>query len=192
MVMTPLRVELSSAQVAELWWRLRRRDLVPNERMRLECVRLAAHGRTSPVIASVVEWHVVTVRKALHQFLDRGFEALADAPRPGRPPRWTRKDLDALEEMLTSRPSISPSQPSRRASAARSWRWSRISDQARALGGVGAQECAADAGVFRRACRAPAAPVPCHRFLMRFVKPRGPSVARARSSVRRAIGPTER
>ncbi|MET7541442.1 helix-turn-helix domain-containing protein [Streptomyces sp. NPDC005507] len=29
-----------------------------------------------------------------------GFEALADAPRPGRPPRWTREDLNALEEVL--------------------------------------------------------------------------------------------
>lgn len=100
MVMTPLRVELSPAQVAELRRRLRRRDLVPSERVRLECVRLAAQGRTAPAIASVVERHVVTVRTALHRFLDGGFGALADAPRPGRPPRWKREDLDALEEML--------------------------------------------------------------------------------------------
>ncbi|UJB39520.1 winged helix-turn-helix domain-containing protein [Streptomyces sp. A1-5] len=32
--------------------------------------------------------------------LDGSFEALADAPRSGRPPRWTREDLDALEAML--------------------------------------------------------------------------------------------
>ncbi|MFG2147275.1 helix-turn-helix domain-containing protein [Streptomyces sp. NPDC048696] len=42
----------------------------------------------------------LTVRGALHRFLDGGFEALADAPRPGRPPRWKREDLDALEDML--------------------------------------------------------------------------------------------
>ncbi|MET7685417.1 helix-turn-helix domain-containing protein [Streptomyces sp. NPDC005423] len=40
------------------------------------------------------------MRKALHRFIDGGFEALAEAPRPGRPPRWMREDLDALEEML--------------------------------------------------------------------------------------------
>ncbi|WP_438296158.1 helix-turn-helix domain-containing protein [Streptomyces sp. HUAS TT7] len=61
---------------------------------------IAAEGRTAPAIASVVERHVVTVRKALHRFLDGGFEVLADAPRPGRPPRWKREDLHALEEML--------------------------------------------------------------------------------------------
>lgn len=33
---------------------------------------------------SVVENHVVTVRKALHGLLDGGFKALADAPRPAR------------------------------------------------------------------------------------------------------------
>ncbi|WP_405523528.1 helix-turn-helix domain-containing protein [Streptomyces canus] len=100
MVMRPLRVELSPTQVAELRRRLRARDLVPNERMRLECVRLSGQGRIAPEIASLVARHVATVRKALHRFIYGGFEALADAPRPGRPPRWTREDLDALEAML--------------------------------------------------------------------------------------------
>ncbi|MGW2602615.1 helix-turn-helix domain-containing protein [Streptomyces klenkii] len=96
----PLWVELSPEQEAELGRRLRARDLMPNERMRLECVRLSVQGWTAPEIALIVDRHVVTVRKALHRFSDRGLTALADAPRAGRPPRWTRKDLDALEEML--------------------------------------------------------------------------------------------
>ncbi|WP_372405419.1 IS630 family transposase [Streptomyces luteireticuli] len=100
MVMKPLGLELSTQQVAELRRRLKCRDLVPNERMRLDCVRLAAQGRTAPQIASILDKHVVTVRKALHRFLDGGFGALADAARPGRPPRWGREDLDALEAML--------------------------------------------------------------------------------------------
>ncbi|MEU1784304.1 helix-turn-helix domain-containing protein [Streptomyces abikoensis] len=74
MVMTPLRVEFSPAQVAELRRRLRCRELVPNERMRLECVRLAAQGRTAPEIAMVLEKHVVTVRGALHRFRERGVD----------------------------------------------------------------------------------------------------------------------
>ncbi|WP_372412039.1 helix-turn-helix domain-containing protein [Streptomyces luteireticuli] len=100
MAMKPLRVELSPTQVAGLRRRLRARDLTVNERMRLECVRLSARGWTVPKIAPVVEKHEVTVRKALHRFLDGGFDSLADAPRAGRPPRWKREDLDALEAML--------------------------------------------------------------------------------------------
>ncbi|QRX89466.1 MULTISPECIES: helix-turn-helix domain-containing protein [Streptomyces] len=96
----PLWVELSSEDEAELGRRLRARDLPVNERVRLECVRLSAQGRNAPEIASIVDRHVVTVRKALRRFLDGSFEALADAPRSGRPPRWTREDLDALEAML--------------------------------------------------------------------------------------------
>ncbi|MFJ8028865.1 IS630 family transposase [Streptomyces sp. NPDC096311] len=98
--MNPLRVELSGVQEVELGRRLRARDLSVNERMRLECVRLSAQGRTVPQIALIVVKHVVTVRKALHRFAGGGIEALADAPRPGRPPCWAREDLDALEAML--------------------------------------------------------------------------------------------
>ncbi len=99
-VMKTLRVELSAVQEAELRGRLGARDLGVNERMRLECVRLSAQGRTVPQIASIVVRHVVTVRRALHRFIGGGFAALADVPRPGRPPCWAREDLDALEAML--------------------------------------------------------------------------------------------
>jgi transposase len=36
----------------------------------------------------------------LHRFLAAGLQTLPDAPRSGRPPRASRDDLDALEEML--------------------------------------------------------------------------------------------
>ncbi|MFJ9855069.1 helix-turn-helix domain-containing protein [Streptomyces sp. NPDC101150] len=94
-----LRVGLSPEQDRELRRRLGVRDLPANERMRLECVRLSARGFTVPDIALIVEKHEVTVREALHRCLGGGFDALADAPRPGRPPRWTRQDLDVLEAM---------------------------------------------------------------------------------------------
>lgn len=45
--------------------------------MRLECVRLSGQGRIAPEIASLVEKHVTIVRKALHRFIDGGFD-----PRP--------------------------------------------------------------------------------------------------------------
>lgn len=95
-----LRVGLSPEQEAELRKRLRARDLTANERMRLECVRLSAQGRTVAEIVSITERHVNTVRRALHRFADGDLNSLADRPRPGRPPRWTRQDLDALEAML--------------------------------------------------------------------------------------------
>ncbi len=96
----PLRAELSAQQVTVLWRRLGVRDLVPNERTRLECVRLVVQGHTAPEIASPVEKHVVTVRMILRRFLDGGFEGLADAPRPGRPSSWRCEDRYALEEVL--------------------------------------------------------------------------------------------
>ncbi|MEU9111303.1 helix-turn-helix domain-containing protein [Streptomyces sp. NPDC048483] len=88
-----LRVGLSPEQSVELRRRLGERDLSANERMWLECVRLSARGYTVPEMASIVEKHEVTVRKALHRFTDGGFAALADVPRPGRPPRWRRQEF---------------------------------------------------------------------------------------------------
>jgi transposase len=68
--------------------------------MRLECVRLSDKGLSVPQIAELAEVHQATVREALHRYLDHGLDAVADAPRTGRPPRASRADLDALEEML--------------------------------------------------------------------------------------------
>jgi transposase len=68
--------------------------------MRLGCVRLSAKGLPVPQIAGLLEVHQATVREALHRFGAGGLDALADAPRTGRPPRASGEDLDVLEEML--------------------------------------------------------------------------------------------
>lgn len=95
-----LRVELSADQHAEVRRRLADRGLAPHTRMRLECVRLSGQGRTVAEIADILELHRATVREALHRFGDGGWDGLPDAPRPGRPPRVGRADLDAMEAML--------------------------------------------------------------------------------------------
>jgi len=95
-----LRISLSPEQEAELRRQLHRRDLAPHTRMRLECLRLSDKGLSVPQVAELLEIHQATVREALHRFGAGGLDALPDAPRIGRPPRASRADLDALEEML--------------------------------------------------------------------------------------------
>jgi transposase len=112
-----LQVALSPEQAVQLRRRLHERDLAPRTRMRLECVRLSDKGLSVPQIAALLEVHQATVREALHRFLAAGLDALADAPRSGRPPAASREDLDALEEMLDAS-----------AAAGRTWTLPAIAD----------------------------------------------------------------
>ncbi|MGX1886812.1 helix-turn-helix domain-containing protein [Streptomyces sp. NPDC055287] len=65
----------------------------------MECLRLLDRGLTVPHVADLLECNPVTVRDALHRFAGGGFDALADAPRPGRPAH-TGEDLQALGTLL--------------------------------------------------------------------------------------------
>lgn len=94
-----LTVELTSEQQAEVRRRLARRDLSRSERRRLECIRLLVRGLSAPQVADLVECNPVTVRDAVHRFTG-GFEALADAPRLGRPAQVTDDDLKAVGVLL--------------------------------------------------------------------------------------------
>jgi len=95
-----LRVELTSDQEREVRERLRARDLVPGTRLRLECIRLLGRGLTVPEVADLLECNEVTVRGAVHRFTAGGFDALADAPRLGRPALVTCEDREALAALL--------------------------------------------------------------------------------------------
>ncbi|MFD5415171.1 helix-turn-helix domain-containing protein [Streptomyces nojiriensis] len=95
-----LRVELTSDQEREVRERLRARDLVPDARLRLDCVRLMGRGLTVSEVADLLECNDVTVRGAVHRFAAGGFGVLADAPRPGRPASVTREDREALAALL--------------------------------------------------------------------------------------------
>jgi transposase len=83
---------------------LRRRDLVPRVRERLEMVKGAALGQDEAAIAAWVGRTPRTVRRWLRRFAAGGIAALADAPRPGRPPEADPAYLATLEATVDTPP----------------------------------------------------------------------------------------
>lgn len=83
---------------------LRRRDLAPRVRERLEMVKAVALGYP---LAAVARWSGRTERTVgrwLQAFADGGVAAVADAPRGGRPPRADAAYLAALERAADTPP----------------------------------------------------------------------------------------
>jgi transposase len=83
---------------------LRRRDLPPRLRERLEMVKAAALGRE---MTEIVRWSgrsPGTIRFWLDRFVAVGVSGLADAPRPGRPARADAAYLEALERAVETPP----------------------------------------------------------------------------------------
>jgi transposase len=83
---------------------LRRRDLTPRVRERLEMIKAAALGQD---LAGIMAWSgrsVGTVRRWLRAFLSGGPSAVADAPRSGRPARADARYQQALEAALDTPP----------------------------------------------------------------------------------------
>lgn len=83
---------------------LRRRDLAPRVRERLEMVKAAALGQD---LGSIGRWSrrsERTVRHWLARFASGGVAALTDAPRPGRPPVADAAYLATLETALATPP----------------------------------------------------------------------------------------
>ena len=84
---------------------LRREDLPPRVRERLEMVKAADLGRDLDGIAARSGRTPRTVRRWLGAFAEGGgIEALSDAPRSGRPVVAGAAYLSALEEALRTRP----------------------------------------------------------------------------------------
>lgn len=84
--------------------RLRRVDLSPRERERLEMVKAAALGLDEATIARWTGRTVRTVRRWLDRFVTTGRDALRDAPRSGRPPKADAAYRAALEQAVTTAP----------------------------------------------------------------------------------------
>src|SRR5437763_2480946 len=83
---------------------LRRRDLPPRVRERLEMVKAAALGQD---VAAIARWSgrtARTVRRWLGRFAAGGVAALADAPRAGRPATADAAYLAALEAAVDAGP----------------------------------------------------------------------------------------
>jgi transposase len=85
MTRTAWRVELAVEELAAVEAELRRRDLPPRVRERLEMVKGAALGREVAELARWAGRSPRTVRHWLGRFAAGGRSALADAPRCGRP-----------------------------------------------------------------------------------------------------------
>lgn len=85
---------------------LRRRDLAPRVRERLEMVKGVALGHP---LADVVRWSgrgERTVVRWLQAFTAGGIEALADAPRSGRPVRADAAYVAMLERAVETSPRV--------------------------------------------------------------------------------------
>ena len=83
---------------------LRRGDLSPRERERLEMIKAAALGQDLTEIARWSGRTPETVRRWLHRFRCAGIAALTDAPRSGRPPKADAAYLAALEQAVETAP----------------------------------------------------------------------------------------
>ncbi len=83
---------------------LRRRDLPPRQRERLEMVKAVSLGQE---VAAIAQWSgrsARTVRHWLQRFADGGPAALVDAPRSGRPVQADAAYLQALDAALAQPP----------------------------------------------------------------------------------------
>lgn len=83
------RVHLSDEERQELQRRAHAPDIRPRTRDRLEMVRLSDAGWSVPQIARHLGMCEKSVRAWIRVFLEQGFDALRDAPPPGRTSRLT-------------------------------------------------------------------------------------------------------
>ena len=97
-------VEITAEQRAEAERVLRRRDLPPRVRERLEMVKAAALGQDLAAIAAWSGRTVRTVKRWLRRYGEGGAAAVADAPRAGRPPRADAAYRQALERAVDTPP----------------------------------------------------------------------------------------
>jgi transposase len=99
-------VAIPAAARAAVEAQLRRRDLAPRVRERLEMMKAAALGQELNQIAQWSGRSVGTVRRWLTAWTRGGIAALADAPRPGRPPHADATYLAALEAAVETPPPV--------------------------------------------------------------------------------------
>ena len=95
---------MRAEQRAEVERLLRRRDLPPRVRERLEMVKAAALGQDLAAIATWSGRTVRTVKRWLRRYGAGGAAAVADAPRAGRPPRADAAYRQALERAVDTPP----------------------------------------------------------------------------------------
>jgi transposase len=97
-------LEVTVAQRTAVEAALRRRDLTPRVRERLEMVKAAGLGQDLDEIAQWTGRTPETVRRWLAVFQAGGIVALADAPRQGRPPKADAAYRTALQTAVATPP----------------------------------------------------------------------------------------
>ena len=97
-------LEVTVAQRTAVEAALRRRDLAPRVRERLEMVKAAVLGQDLDEIAQWTGRTPETVRRWLTVFQAGGIGALADAPRQGRPPKANAAYVAALGQAVETPP----------------------------------------------------------------------------------------
>jgi len=100
----PPLIEVTAEEHAAVDVRLRRIDLVPRVRERLEMVKAACQGQQMDALVLWSGRSARTVRHWLGRFATDGIEALADAPRSGRPVRADAAYRQALESAVETPP----------------------------------------------------------------------------------------
>jgi len=98
-------VRVAGEQRSAVEARLRRRDLAPRDRERLEMVKAEALGQDVLLIAAWSGRSIRTVSRWLRRFVAGGLGALADAPRSGRRARADAAYLAALAVAVAAAPS---------------------------------------------------------------------------------------
>jgi transposase len=71
---------------------------------RLHAVLLVAQGVTCPEVATMLGDSIRTVQYWVNRFENEGFSGLADADRPGRPPKLSEHQLDTINDVLRKSP----------------------------------------------------------------------------------------
>ena len=94
------RVEFDEMGRQELIRRTHQPKIAPRTRDRLEMLRLSDAGWSIPQIARHLHAHEQTVRHWIKVFLLEGFDALADAPRTGRPSGITAEIRCAVRQCI--------------------------------------------------------------------------------------------
>ena len=97
-------IEVTEAQRQEVEALLRRRDLAPRQRERLEMVKAVGLGQDEVMIARWSGRGLRTVRRWLARFGEGGVAALVDAPRSGRPVDADTAYLRALAVAMDTPP----------------------------------------------------------------------------------------
>lgn len=97
-------IVLSTADREVLETRVRRGSTPQKAVLRSLIVLLASDGHTNAAIAGELDIHLDTVRKWRGRFHNYGVDALADAPRSGRPPVYTATDIATVKAWACQMP----------------------------------------------------------------------------------------